>query len=146
MASKNIPIPAQAISGVPAAIKELTQTYMELTREYTRISEELSQIRDAKRCAEQRLIQGITQNGLAGYGITYQGNKLSLAQDTTYDTLTYKFLEECLTKLYGGDVEKAKRVIIFIKKQRTPHRTPIIKINGLLAQRTRTGTLPIDKD
>lgn len=146
MASTNIPVPAHSISGIPTAVKELTQKYFELTREYTRISDELSRIRDSKRNAEQRLIHGITQNGLMGYGITYQGNKLSLAQDTTYDTLTYKFLEECLTKLYAGDAEKAKRVIIFIKKQRTPHRTPIIKISGSSAPRTRPGTPPMDKD
>ena len=146
MASTNIPVPAQSISGIPAAVRELTQKYLELTREYSRISEELARIRDTKRAAEQRLIHGITQNGLVGYGITYQGNKLTLAQDTTYDTLTYKFLEECLTKLYGGDTDKAKRVIIFIKKQRTPHREPSIKISGPSAPRARPGTPPTDRN
>ena len=146
MASTNIPVPAQSISGIPAAVRELTQKYLELTREYSRISEELARIRDTKRAAEQRLIHGITQNGLVGYGITYQGNKLTLAQDTTYDTLTYKFLEECLTKLYGGDTDKAKRVIIFIKKQRTPHREPSIKISGQSAPRARPGTPPTDRN
>lgn len=144
MASTNVPVPAHSINGIPAAVKELTHKYMELTREYSRISEELSQIRDAKKAVEQRLIQGITQNGLLGYGITYQGNKLILAQDTTYDTLTYKFLEECLTKLYVGDAEKAKRVILFIKKQRKPHRESIIKISGQTTPRTRPGTPPMD--
>lgn len=146
MASTNIPVREQAISGISAAVKELTQKYLELTQEYSRISEELTRIRDLKKNAEQRLIHGIAQNGLAGYGITYQGNKLTLAQDTTYDTLTYKFLEECLTKLYGGDADKAKRVIIFIKKQRTPHREPSIKISGSRAPRTRPGTPPMDMD
>jgi hypothetical protein len=144
MASKNIPVSAQPISGIPTAIKELTQRYLELTQEYKRISDELTRIRDAKRGAEQRLIQSITQNGLVGYGITYQGNKLTLAQDTSYDTLTYKFLEECLTKLYSGDLDLAKRVILFIKKQRTPHQVPIIKINGQATHHVRPGTPPID--
>ena len=154
MASKNIPIPEHAISGIPfgvpagipSTVKELTQKYMELTQEYNRISDELSRIREAKKGTEQLLIHGMTQNGLAGYGITYQGNKLILAQETTYDTLTYKFLEECLTKLYGGDTDKAKRVIIFIKKQRTPHKVQIIKINGSGAPKTRPGTPPMDRN
>jgi len=149
MASTNIPVPAHPASGIPAAIKEMTQKYLEITREYCRISDELTRIREAKKTAEQRLIQGITQNGLTGYGITYQGNKISLALDTTYDTLTYKFLEECLTELYGGDADKAKRVILFIKKQRTPHRGPSIKISGsigLRGSRTRPETPPMDRE
>ena len=146
MASTNIPVREQAISGIPVSVKELTQKYLELTWEYIRISDELTRIRDMKKTAEQRLIHGITHHGLAEYGITYQGNKLVLAQDTTYDTLTYKFLEECLTKIYGGDADKAKRVILFIKKQRTRQTNQIIKIGGPMASRSRPNTPPIDRD
>jgi hypothetical protein len=131
---------ATASPGIPNVVKVLTQQYMELQREYTRRTDELSQIRDARRAAEQRLITAISQSGLAGYGITYQGNKLTLGQDTSYDTLTYKFLEECLAKLYGGDVDKSRKVVAFIKKQRSHHSVPIIKIGGPAASRSRPNT------
>ena len=129
-----------ASPGIPNAVKVLTQQYMDLQREYTRRTEELTQIRDARRVAEQRLITAISQSGLAGYGITYQGNKLTLGQDTSYDTLTYKFLEECLAKLYGGDMDKARKVVAFIKKQRGRQTVPIIKIGGPAASRSRPNT------
>ncbi len=131
---------AMASPGIPNAVKVLTQQYMELQREYTRRTDELTQIRDARRVAEQRLIAAISQSGLSGYGITYQGNKLTLGQDTSYDTLTYKFLEECLAKLYGGDVDKSRKVVAFIKKQRGRQTTPIIKIGGPAASRSRPNT------
>jgi len=130
---------ATASPAIPNAVKVLTQQYMELQREYTRRTEELSQIRESRRLAEQRLITAISQSGLAGYGITYQGNKLTLGQDTSYDTLTYKFLEECLAKLYGGDVDKSRKVVAFIKKQRGRQTVPIIKIGGS-ATRSRPNT------
>ena len=131
---------AIASPGIPNAVKVLTQQYMDLQREYTRRTDELSQIRDARRAAEQRLIAAISQSGLSGYGITYQGNKLTLGQDTSYDTLTYKFLEECLAKLYGGDVDKSRKVVAFIKKQRVRQTMPIIKIGGPAASRSRPNT------
>jgi hypothetical protein len=131
---------ATASPVIPNAVKVLTQQYMELQREYTRRTDELCQIRDARRAAEQRLIAAISQSGLSGYGITYQGNKLTLGQDTSYDTLTYKFLEECLAKLYGGDVDKSRKVVAFIKKQRSRQTTPIIKIGGPDASRSRPNT------
>ena len=135
---------ATASPAIPNAVKVLTQQYMELQREYTRRTEELSQIRESRRLAEQRLITAISQSGLAGYGITYQGNKLTLGQDTSYDTLTYKFLEECLAKLYGGDVDKSRKVVAFIKKQRVRQTVPIIKIGGPAASRSRPNTPTTD--
>ena len=131
---------ATASLAIPNAVKVLTQQYMDLQREYTLRTDELTQIRDARRVAEQRLIAAISQSGLSGYGITYQGNKLTLGQDTSYDTLTYKFLEECLAKLYGGDVDKSRKVVAFIKKQRSRQTTPIIKIGGPAASRSRPNT------
>jgi hypothetical protein len=131
---------------IPAMVQELIRKYVELQHTYNQYSEKLSQIREAKKQSEQRLITAISQNGLSGFGITYQGNKLTLAQETTYDTLTYKFLEECLFKLYGGDNEKVKKVILFIKKQRLAHREQIIKISGTAASRSRPSTPHIDRD
>lgn len=113
---------------------------MDLQREYNRQTLQLSQIRDAKRQSEQQLINAITQSGLSGYGITYKGNKLTLGQDTTYDTLTYKFLEDCLTKLYNSDMEKVRKVIGFIKKQRIQHKAQVIKISGPATSRSRPNT------
>lgn len=127
-------------NGIPNAVKVLTQQYIELQREYTRRTDELNQIRENRRVAEQKLITAISQSGLSGYGITYQGNKLTLGQDTSYETLTYKFLEECLAKLYGGDVDKSRKVVAFIKKQRVQQTTPIIKIGGPAASRSRPNT------
>lgn len=132
---------ATASPGIPNAVKVLTHQYMELHREYTRRTEELSQIRDAKRQSEQQLINAITQSGLSGYGITYQGNKLTLGQDTTYDTLTYKFLEDCMAKLYNGDTEKVRKVIGFIKKQRIQHKAQVIKIGWPAVSRSLPNTV-----
>lgn len=115
---------------IPTLVKELTRHYTELTEEYNKISETLVSIRESRKQIERQLVHEIMQNGLSGYGITYNGNKISLTQDTTYDALTYKFLEECLVKLYLGDCDKAKKVITFIKKQRTFHVEKNIKISG----------------
>jgi hypothetical protein len=131
---------ATASPAIPNSVKVLTQQYMALQREYTHRTDELGQIRENRRLAEQRLIAAISQSGLSGYGITYQGNRLTLGQDTTYDTLTYKFLEECLAKLYGGDVDKSRKVVAFIKKQRGRQTVPIIKIGGPAASRSRPNT------
>lgn len=116
------------MTNIPSNLKELTQKFSDLQLQCDKMNKTLSELREYKRQTETQLINAINNSGLSGYGITYRGQLLSIGQEITYDTLTYKFLEECLLKLFNSDQDKVKKIITFIKKQRHKTLTPIIKI------------------
>ncbi len=111
-------------------LKTLTKQYVDLQRQLDTLNAQQAAIREQKKKTESALISQIRNAGLANYGITYQGKKIYVGNEHTYETLTFKFLEECLSKIYSGNQAQVKQVIDFIKQQRVCKRTtsPVIKI------------------
>ena len=115
--------------------KQLIRQFVQIQTQIDTLNKQIAQLRESKKQFETGLITQIRASGLANYGITYQGRKIYIGNDNTYDTLTFKFLEECLTKLYNGNKTQAKHVIDFIKQQRLTRKesNAVIKI-GLSAK------------
>lgn len=98
-------------------LKINTKRYLELQNQIQTIQQQLNQLKEMKKQTENNLIHLIQQNNLQKHAITYQGNKVFIKKETSYDSLTFKFLEMCLSKIYP-DKEQVKNIIHFIKKQR----------------------------
>ena len=94
--------------------KQLIRQFIQIQTQIDTLNKQIAQLRESKKQFETGLITQIRASGLANYGITYQGRKIYIGNDNTYDTLTFKFLEECLTKLYNGNKGQVKQIIDFI--------------------------------
>lgn len=116
-------------SSVNAELKLLIKTYTETQLLYDKLNIQLTQIRDKKKQIETQLITNIQNAGLTNYGITFHGQKITLVTDNTYDSLTYKYLEECFIKLYRGDTAKVTQIIDFIKQNRVKTTNKTIKLS-----------------
>jgi len=118
--------------GLSNDTKQLIRQYVQIQTQIDTLNKQIAQLRESKKQFEAGLISQIRASGLANYGITYQGRKIYIGTDNTYDTLTFKFLEECLTKLYNGNKAQAKQVIDFIKQQRAARKesNTVIKIGS----------------
>jgi len=98
-------------------LKLNTKRYLELQSQIQTLQQQINQLKEEKKQTENNLIYLIQQNNLQKHAITYQGHKVFMKKEASYDTLTFKFLELCLNKLYP-DREQVKKIIQFIKKQR----------------------------
>ena len=110
--------------------KQLIRQFVQIQTQIDTLNKQIAQLRESKKQFESGLITQLRASGLSNYGITYQGRKIYIGNDNTYDTLTFKFLEECLTKLYNGNKGQVKQIIDFIKQQRLARKesNTVIKI------------------
>jgi len=106
--------------------KILTKQYLDIQTATAHLQKQINELREQKRVVESRLIQVIQKHGLQKHAITYQGHRVHMAKETCYDNLTFKFLEQCLLKLFN-DPEKVKKIIQYIKSQRTRTQQYIIR-------------------
>jgi hypothetical protein len=109
-------------------LKALTKQYVDTQAQVDMLYKQLGELRDKKKHIESALVGQIKQAGLSSYGITYQGRKVYIGNEITYDTLTYKYLETCLMSLYHNDKEKVKSIITYIKQHRQKQSNQTIKI------------------
>jgi hypothetical protein len=109
-------------------IKNLTKSYYDTQLYIEQLNKKINLLREQKKQVESTLINEIYKNGLQNQAITYQGKKIYIGQENVYDNLSFKFLEECLSKLYKGNIEKVKEIIKFIKSQRNKQNNKVIKI------------------
>lgn len=110
------------------SIKLLTKQYLELQTASDRLQKQINELRERRKRVETQLVHNIQSHGLQKHAITYQGRKVYLGRETCYDGLSFKFLESCLMKLFN-DSEKVKKIIKFIKSQRSKTQSYCIKTN-----------------
>lgn len=97
--------------------KILTKQYLELQAATDRLQKQIAELREQRRIIESQLVSSIKANGLQKHAITYQGKRVYLGHETCYDNLSYKFLQDCLMKLFN-DNDKVIKIIKYIKSQR----------------------------
>lgn len=105
------------MSSINNNLKTNTKRYLELQNQIQTLQQQINQLKEQKKQTETNLIYLIQQNNLQKHAITFQGNKVFMKKETSYNTLTFKFLELCLSNIYS-DKEQVTKIIQFIKKQR----------------------------
>lgn len=116
------------MSNLSENIKTLTKSYHDTQLHIYQLNKKIQEAREQKKHIEGKLINEIKRSGLQEQAITYNGKKVYMQQTCSYDTLTYKFLAECLIKLYNGDKNKVAEIIKFIKTQRSKQNTDVIRM------------------
>ena len=116
-------------------LKDLTRLFVQTQGQIDALNKQLTQLREYKQRVETGLIHQIRQAGLSQYGITFQGKKVYIGNDHAYDTLTFKFLEECFQAYFRANPGQAKQLLDFIKAQRAAKKEtkPVIKL-GMAAR------------
>lgn len=109
-------------------LKLLTKSYYDTQNYIDQLNKKIQEVRDQKKQIENQLIYEISKNGLQQQAITYNGKKIYISKENTYDTLSFKFLEECLNKLFRENKIKVKEILNFIKSQRKKISSNIIKM------------------
>lgn len=110
-------------------IKTYSANLINILSQIEKLNKELQQLREQKKQYDQALITTLTNNNLQDQEINFMNKRISLGIENNYDTLSYKFLEECLLKLFKNDENKVKQIIKFIKSQRTKKSNYCIKMN-----------------
>lgn len=109
-------------------IKILSKQYHDIQLYIDQLHKKISQIREQKKNIESSLISSLLSAGLQNQAITYQGKKIYVSQENNYDTLSFKFLETCLLKIFNNNQNQVKNIIKFIKQERTKTTTNVIKM------------------
>lgn len=109
-------------------IKILTKQYHDTQIYIDQLNKKIQQVREQKKQVETRLISSIASAGLQNQAITYQGKKIYIAQENNYDTLSFKFLEQCLMKIFNNNQNQVKNIIKFIKQERSKTTSNVIKM------------------
>lgn len=109
-------------------LKSLTKSFYDTQIYIEQLNKKIQDLREQKKNIEIELIKEISNVGLQNRAITYQGKKIFIASENTYDTLSFKFLEQCLLKLFNNNQEQTKNTIKFIKHERLKSTSNVIKI------------------
>ena len=115
-------------SRISDTVKLLTKQYYDIQLYIDKLNKQIQDIRDKKKQVETQLITSLSTSGLQNQAITYQGKRIFIGSETNYDTLTFKFLEQCLLKLFNNNQPQVKQIIQFIKQERTKSSQQVIKI------------------
>ena len=74
--------------------------------------------REKKNYYNNLIINHANNNNLDNITIKINNGYIKLTNTTISESLTYKFLENCLNKYFKNDSNKSKEIINFIKKER----------------------------
>lgn len=109
-------------------IKILTKQYYDTQLYIDQLNRKIQDLRGQKKNIESSLIMSLSSSGLQNQAITYQGKKIYIAQENNYDVLSFKFLEQCLLKLFNNNQTQVKNIIKFIKQERSKTTSNVIKM------------------
>lgn len=109
-------------------VKLLIKKYHDTQLYINQLNKKIQEIREQKKAIENNLIYSIKSSGLQNQAITYNGKKIYIAQENNYDSLSFKFLEQCLMKIFNN-TNQVKNIIKFIKQERSKTTNNIIKMS-----------------
>ena len=102
-------------------------------KEYNLKIKELKEIKDEKYDNINEILDLENKNikDVPKYKIEKLNALISFNKTVSYNSLTYRYLESCLTKYFGND-EESKKVISYIKENRDSEEKILIKRDFLM--------------
>jgi diacylglycerol kinase family enzyme len=107
-------------------LQESIKKWVSLDNSQIKITEQLKIIKDEKNYLTNNLINYFNENKKPFPKINISDGKLNFIEVKQYNTISYKFLEECLFNFYN-DKEKTDEILNFIKTQRKYNTMSTIK-------------------
>jgi len=107
-------------------LSETIKKWVSLDNNQIKISHQLKIIKDEKNEITNNLVKHFQDKNQNFPKINISDGKLNFIEVKQYNTISYKFLEECLSDLYN-DKEKTDEILNFIKTRRKYNTTVTIK-------------------
>ena len=107
-------------------LQETIKKWVTLDNNLTKINRQLKTIRDEKNQLTSYLVNYFNEKNQNFPRINISDGKLNFIELKQYNTISYKFLEECLYDFYN-DKEKTDEILNFIKTRRKYNTTITIK-------------------
>ena len=90
----------------------------------------IKSLKEEKLILSNKISSHMENNQMANTVINISDGKLKLVEQNISAPLTYKFLEENLTKYFNGDSQKTKDIVDFLKQNRQVKKNTFLKRYG----------------
>ena len=105
----------QVSSQFTNGMKQWIQMDMKMSEHFKSIRE----IREKKKAVEVQLVNYMASNELTNTSIKLLNQKVSYSQETSYSSLSFKFLDSVLLEYFKNDQDKVDEIILFIRDRRS---------------------------
>ena len=105
----------QVSSQFTNGMKQWIQMDMKMSEHFKSIRE----IREKKKAVEVQLVNYMASNELTNTSIKLLNQKVSYTQETSYSSLSFKFLDSVLLEYFKNDQDKVDEIILFIRDRRS---------------------------
>lgn len=107
-------------------LNEAIKKWVSLDNNQIKITQQLKTIREEKNNITDKLVNHFNEKNQNFPRINISDGKLNFIEVKQYNTISYKFLEDCLLEFYQ-DKEKTDEILDFIKSRRKYNTIQIIK-------------------
>ena len=114
---------------VSAQFEEGIKRWNTIDSEIATLNLKIRKLRERKQKEEETLIPYLQEKNLTKVAINLDDSRILCRQEKVYSSLSYKFLHECLTKLFNED--RADELCEKIKDMRTVRVATILKRRAL---------------
>ena len=93
--------------------------WIQMDMKIAELFKSIREIREKKKAVEEQLVNYMASNELTNTSIKLLNQKVSYTQETSYSSLSFKFLESVLLEYFKNDQDKVDEIILFIRDRRS---------------------------
>ena len=93
--------------------------WIQMDMKIAELFKSIREIREKKKVVEEQLVNYMASNELTNTSIKLLNQKVSYTQETSYSSLSFKFLESVLLEYFKNDQDKVDEIILFIRDRRS---------------------------
>ena len=93
--------------------------WIQMDMKMSELFKSIREIREKKKAVEEQLVNYMASNELTNTSIKLLNQKVSYSQETSYSSLSFKFLDSVLLEYFKNDQDKVDEIILFIRDRRS---------------------------
>jgi len=93
--------------------------WIQMDMKMSELFKSIREIREKKNKVEEQLVNYMASNELTNTSIKLLNQKVSYSQETSYSSLSFKFLDSVLLEYFKNDQDKVDEIILFIRDRRS---------------------------
>jgi len=93
--------------------------WIQMDMKIAELFKSIREIREEKKAIEGQLVNYMASNELTNTSIKLLNQKVSYSQETSYSSLSFKFLDSVLLEFFKNDQDKVDEIILFIRDRRS---------------------------
>ena len=93
--------------------------WIQMDMKIAELFKSIREIREKKKAVEEQLVNYMASNELTNTSIKLLNQKVSYTQETSYSSLSFKFLDSVLLEFFKNDQDKVDEIILFIRDRRS---------------------------